>query len=398
MKPLLSAGDPETVLSLAGAAYEAALEPARWHTFLERFGQALHSPMCLIWAHDFRTRTADLEGRVESLGLNIGVDDSALASFNAHYHKTNVWLQNPALHRAGTVVHGSQLFDDALLTQTEWYADWLRHQDMFYSCAAVVEHEADRSFNVTALRARQLGAYSPQELQMVEQLIPHLKTAFALHRKLQHTQTLAYSSLAVLERLPLGVVLLNAEGHFLLRIQGQQMQATWAQDQSWLELTIGQCARTAQAMAHTGGRDFKQSLAMGSLGLHSGDARRMQHMNGRNLHVMVSPMPLAAQPYGVPCGVLMLLSDPSRILTSLVHALQQFYRLTRAEAKLVQALINGLSPQEYADSAALSINTVRTQFKAAAAKVGVSRQADLVRVVLMGPALLRWEQAQDAAQ
>lgn len=38
----------------------------------------------------------------------------------------------------------------------------------------------------------------------------------------------------------------------------------------------------------------------------------------------------------------------------------------------------------------LAIHTVRSQFKSAAAKVGVSRQADLVRVVLLGPAMLRW--------
>lgn len=38
----------------------------------------------------------------------------------------------------------------------------------------------------------------------------------------------------------------------------------------------------------------------------------------------------------------------------------------------------------------LAIHTVRSQFKSAAAQVGVSRQADLVRVVLLGPAMLHW--------
>jgi DNA-binding CsgD family transcriptional regulator len=88
-----------------------------------------------------------------------------------------------------------------------------------------------------------------------------------------------------------------------------------------------------------------------------------------------------------------LLSDPSRMLTSLTQSLHSYYRLTPAEAKLVQALIQGLSPQEYAQHMDLSIHTVRSQFKTAAAKVGVSRQADLVRVVLMGPAMLRWQEA-----
>ncbi|RYY71843.1 MAG: helix-turn-helix transcriptional regulator [Comamonadaceae bacterium] len=63
--------------------------------------------------------------------------------------------------------------------------------------------------------------------------------------------------------------------------------------------------------------------------------------------------------------------------------------MTVAEAKVTEALVNGKTPNEYADAQGLTMNTVRTQIKAAAVKAGASRQADLVRIVLTGPGVLR---------
>lgn len=390
---------PDAVLPLATLAYECALEPSRWPVFLEMFGDALQSPACLMWAHDFTTHRADIDSAEDGLGLHRGFEASALDSFSAHYCQTNVWLSNPLMHQPGTVVHSSALFSDQHLPRTEWYTDWLRPHDFFYSCAAVVEHANDRSFNLTVLRSSQAGRYSPAELGMVQALMPHLKTAVALHRKLHRTQALAAGSVALLDSLPLGVVLLDAQGSVLhvnrqaqtllqhtqlLHLQERKVHAAHATANEWLQHTIGQCLRTAQAMA---GRSAGH---MGSP-LHSGEGRRLQHWNGQQLHVMVAPLPVTAQPYGMPCGAVVLLNDPARVLTSLTHSLHSYYSLTPAEAKLVQALVQGLSPQEYAQHMGLSIHTVRSQFKTAAAKIGVSRQADLVRVVLMGPAMLRWQ-------
>lgn len=383
---------------LVGCIYEAALEPARWQAFLERFGAALQSPACVIWANDFAQRTVELDAGFGSLGVNLGIDAAALDSFARHYCQCNVWLQDPSLHRAGTVVHSSALFPDPQLPGTEWYGDWLQPQDLFYSCAAVVENQDERSFNVTAVRSRRQGAYTPEELALVGQLMPHLQTAFALHRKLHRTLALSQASLAVLDGLPLGVVLLDARGDILhanrraqalvqqtglLALGARRLHASLPADDRWLQQALHACVATGAGA----GRGLHAAAE-----LHAGQARRLQGVGGQPLQVQVAPLPLSSQAYGVQCAALVLLSDPSLVLQSLSAALRQFYGLTAAEARLAQALVNGQTLQEVADSQQLSIHTVRAQFKAAALKVGVSRQADFVRVILMGPALLRWQQ------
>lgn len=50
-------------------------------------------------------------------------------------------------------------------------------------------------------------------------------------------------------------------------------------------------------------------------------------------------------------------------------------------------LANGLSPEQIAEKRHVSTLTVRTQLRAVHAKIGVSRQADLVRLIREMPAL-----------
>jgi DNA-binding CsgD family transcriptional regulator len=59
--------------------------------------------------------------------------------------------------------------------------------------------------------------------------------------------------------------------------------------------------------------------------------------------------------------------------------LQLAYRLTPAEARMAQLILDGHSPGQIAAILKLSIATVRTQLSSALKKTGAQRQADLVR-------------------
>ena len=373
--------------ALIAAIYEASLEPARWQAFMLRFGTALRSPASIIWINDFAQHSVDLNAGLGSFGASHGFADAELQSFAQHYCQRNVWLADERLHQAGMVVNSSELFADAKLPSTEWFGDWLRPQDLFYSCAAVVEKQQDRSFNVTLVRPHGEGSYSAEELGLIRALMPHLQTAFAIHRRLHRTQALLSASFSVLEALPMGVLLLDeqakllhcnhkagelmAGSQLLTRTAGEGLRAANAADDRWLQKALHECAATGSGMA-----------------AHAGRACRLKGLAGQQLQVMVAPLPRKASPYGEHCAAMVLISDPAQSTPSLLKALGGLYQLTQAEARLAQSLIAGLSLQECADLQGVSIHTVRSQFKSAAAKVGVGRQTDFVRVLLTGPAML----------
>ena len=56
--------------------------------------------------------------------------------------------------------------------------------------------------------------------------------------------------------------------------------------------------------------------------------------------------------------------------------------ITRAEARLASMLADGMSMEEAAEALLVSIQTVRSQLKSVFAKTGVTRQAELVALLL----------------
>jgi DNA-binding CsgD family transcriptional regulator len=90
--------------------------------------------------------------------------------------------------------------------------------------------------------------------------------------------------------------------------------------------------------------------------------------------------------YGSPLpAAVVLFSDPNDRSPIQERSLMQAYRLTKAEARLLGALLEGQSPSEYADAAGLSINTVKTQMRHVFGKTGYNRHADLIRAVVGNP-------------
>jgi DNA-binding CsgD family transcriptional regulator len=103
------------------------------------------------------------------------------------------------------------------------------------------------------------------------------------------------------------------------------------------------------------------------------------------LQVLVAPLPHRNDPLGLRAAAVAFISDPSVDSLAPEDVLRHSFGLTRAEARLVSALVSGVSVADYAGMNERSRNTVRSQLKSAMAKLGVRRQADLVRVLLAVP-------------
>jgi DNA-binding CsgD family transcriptional regulator len=372
---------------LVNLIYEAALDSSKWQDFLVAFCLSLRSHTGMIWANHFNSGSIDPALAGQDVFTQVGFSPEMLASFAAYYAQRNVWMEDPRLHHGGSVVHDGMLFPDSRLKRTEFWGDWLRPQDIFYSSAAIVEKRHDRSVNVTVCRPQSVGPYDESELAMLAALMPHLQAGFALHRRLYRLEALAHASTSALEAVPFGIVLLDHLGHALhVNLRAERMaeasrllkvhdharlHCTAVADDATLQRLVGEATRTGVA---------EQGGAGGAMHLHGLDGTRLQ--------LLVLPLPSWSTPFGQRTAAAVFITDPAAALGSLSTALRGVYGMTPAEARLTESLANGRSPQEYADQQSISMNTVRTQIKAAAAKAGVSRQSDLVRVVLTGPAVL----------
>lgn len=81
-------------------------------------------------------------------------------------------------------------------------------------------------------------------------------------------------------------------------------------------------------------------------------------------------------------GFVMLMVEPKPSSESSFSEVARIFGLTKAEAKLTLAIVNGMTASEYADQNGVSINTAYSQIKEVLAKTGTRRQAELVKLVL----------------
>ena len=80
--------------------------------------------------------------------------------------------------------------------------------------------------------------------------------------------------------------------------------------------------------------------------------------------------------------------DPEGRAQAPHEVVQQMFGLTPAEATLAMQLANGLSLDEAAEALDIMRNTARAHLRAIFSKTGVTRQTELVRLVLNSVAIL----------
>ncbi len=90
-----------------------------------------------------------------------------------------------------------------------------------------------------------------------------------------------------------------------------------------------------------------------------------------------------------PSGAALFLAAPEAPLSIAPATLGGLYGLTLAEARIVIALVAGQKLDEAAQASGTSPHTVRNHLKAIFRKTGTNRQAELVKLVLTGPAVFR---------
>jgi DNA-binding CsgD family transcriptional regulator len=110
---------------------------------------------------------------------------------------------------------------------------------------------------------------------------------------------------------------------------------------------------------------------------------RIRRDSGKADYILeFTPLPRDAQLPGLsgPIAMLVKVTDPAASQHVPASLLRELYRLTEAECRLVQALLQGLTLKEAATGFKVSENTVRSQLSAVFRKTGVRRQEELIRL------------------
>jgi DNA-binding CsgD family transcriptional regulator len=376
--------------------YEAACEPARWPEFLRAFASAVEGRGTLIYTHNFETMGASTMSEGAFPNAMVGFDPQFLATLEEYYNHVNVWAQNEALLEPGRPVTGSMLYPERQLQNTEFYQDWLRPQDYFHALGGIVVRDGPIAMKFSSVRSRRAGDFNTEEIRLYQALLPHLARAAHIQRRFTFLQSVANSSLAVLDTVPAAIMLLDASAralHSNAAAEAELRRADPFRLSSSGEICVRGTSsaqgavRTAIGAALNPVRSVKERLPT---------VAQVSRRSGEKLSVQALPLPRA------PCAAmgtmirqrlaacaLVVHGAASRIPTIGVELLRHVYGLTPAEVQVALAVAEGETLKQYAERRRISRNTAASQLKHAFDKTGLRRQSELVRWLLQCGATLR---------
>lgn len=221
--------------------------------------------------------------------------------------------------------------------------------------------------------------WGSEQIVLIEQLLPHIRQFVRVRQALAKAEALRASLIQLLDNAAIGVLYLNRRGTIVqtntralailrrgdgLKDRGGFLRARFLTDNAKLQRLV------ARALPHWG-----QTVSSGSL-----TVRRTPGKLPLTLHI--SPVDHRADFGAQRVAALVLIVDPVERPRVDPASLVTTLGLTRTESQVAAALVAGHSVRDIAVSTYRTQASVRWHLKQMHAKLGISRQADLVRMVL----------------
>jgi DNA-binding CsgD family transcriptional regulator len=228
--------------------------------------------------------------------------------------------------------------------------------------------------------------YDAHDVTRLERIVPHLTRTLQIRRLFLRSEARLKTLETIIDRNATGMIALSSEGPALF-VNTAARSVAAARD--GLSLNLHGAPVAADRAAATQLTGLVADVARGG----SGGIVRVPRLSGRSPYViLVSRLP------NVTGGILIAIHDAALHQPPLASRIAQMLDLPLGAAKVVQALLSGLSMSEYAKRAGISANTVRFHLKNAFSATGAHSQAELVRITLAAMRALHQHLPGDAAK
>lgn len=242
---------------------------------------------------------------------------------------------------------------------------------------------------VLIMRGAGKDTFSADDAALLRRLLPALQRSLRAGRALRKAEFFHQVAFDALDAVPLGVAFVDAAGEITAanRIARQIIEN---ENVRAYQETI----RRSEATARTPRLRRAVADAMGDLQDAGGEvlsAFAVPRRAGlRPLTCLLAPVGASAD--GVDIAdrpqAMLFIGDPDKPMEIDQRRLRQLYGLSRAEARVVALLAQGYKLDATAENLGLVYETVRKHLKQVFDKTGCDRQAELVRLLVTGPAVL----------
>jgi DNA-binding CsgD family transcriptional regulator len=357
--------------------YDAAVESERWPAALGEILRFVGNSGTHLWLMNGDTSEV-------THSIHVGMPDKMIEEYNGDVIKICPRWANARKNPDRTFLFDYQHIDESEIDSNEYY-NWLQTKGdriRYYLGGRLTVDNSVEGFQSLAFR-KQEGHAQKKHLERFSRILPHVQRAIEISQRLDTWQLASQSALEVLNQLSHALVILDNVGKYLavnryaerllthpyrIALLSGRLKALDAGVDQQLQLLIGHCAVTA-----TGKGQFQG----GAVNIPA------DQNAAAPLRLHVCPLKLPPDTFRLGrSAVVVFLVAPTPREESDDDDLKTMFKLTTAERRLAVVLLKGTTVKEASKKLNISTNTARTQLKSVFAKVGVHRQAELIRILL----------------
>ena len=368
------------VLDLVGSIYDCVNDQCLWPNFLDKFAHAVRAQIGTLYIHDLRTQYGSSE-------IVTGMDPAYDRAYRAYYASRNVYMTDgKLLLAAGNVMTSEELCSDEKVLPSEFYNEWIRPQGLRRGLNGVLFNQGSLVGSIGAIRARAGRPFSAEDKRFLQALMPHLQRAVKIRRRVSELESLERTTADALDHWTTAVLVVDRDAHILLV---NQKAAVLLREPDGL-ITSRNILQAASSNESAKLHKMIRDAIDVPYGHSSGSAMLIACPSGKSpLQILVNPSVREDVFFCTRGTALVFVHDPENAERPQTDVLRHIYGLTQAEAVITSLLASGKNVREIAEEVAVRENTVRIHLKKIFDKTGTKRQAELVKLVLSGPAAVR---------
>ena len=371
------------LLTLVGGLNNAITDPECWPIILEQLQDAFAASACAIASHHYDTGNGRL---VRSVNIAAKFE----RSYADRHARGNPWLRKePCFRKPGTVWTSQQILDDEQTLRSDYSLNWLRPQGLKHQIFGVLDRREDAVVYLVLARAEGDEAFAKEDAARLAAVLPAFASVFRLEHLVRNLTARAADTWTMLDHLAPGIVLVDERG----RIMGMNRTAVEiAQNADGLTVENGHLSCTLPREQTRFRKTLDELLAADSPG-PTPDTKAITVARADSavpLQLILTRLSKLTSVNGSQRQLLgIFVSDPERFSAPSDEWIKDLYGLTRVESDIALLICQGHSPDEISSRIGVSVHTVRAYLKQIFLKMGVNRQAAMVRRLVAGPGQLR---------
>lgn len=363
--------------------YKATVDPGHWDQVLEKIAGLTHSKSACLYYLDKNHGMANTIAQ-------FGCPKHMIQNYNKQFAKLDslfdvtVSDDEKGESLCQFFSPGNNGFSDV---ESDIYENWMKPEGAYHIGRVQFLNNDSHKAAIAILREEEAGEWEEGDIRVINEIVPHLRRALDIHTEFTRLRLQQDAMMKGLDRLVIGLILYDRNARVVYinptaKSIIKSHPALAPKDEGLLLNSVKDNKNLHQTILDTASIEpedsWKQSVAIG-----------ITHPD------VVAPLPLLVTPMHAHlltsdldyegARVAVFLSDPNLQQPISVSNLVSVYKLTPSEAQVAISIANGHSIDDIARTSHHSAHTIRSQLKSTFKKTGVSRQSELIKLLLTGP-------------